>query len=119
MARKILVIDDDKDNLMVMKYFLEMLGYIPILVDDPRKAMEEARKTKPDIIIMDILMPELDGYELCAMFRSTEEFKNIPILGISAFGEVSKSKALSNGFSDYMSKPIFLDHLKEVLLKWS
>jgi len=114
---KILIVDDDTAITELMKMLLKMEGHEPTIVNDSLEAMDVARSVKPDLITLDLMMPNLTGFELCALLRKDPEFANTPVIIISARDDAeSKDKAHNAGASDYITKPfstiIFIDAIK-------
>jgi len=104
---KILIVDDLKTNVMVVKKALEEEGYTFIEGYDGKQAIELAKEHHPDMIIIDGLMPIMDGFEAVEILRELEEFKRTPILMVSSFSEDSmKIKAIKVGVNDFISKPV-------------
>ena len=103
---KVLVIDDSSDNLELLSYILTFKGYEVVTSDRGQKALEIARANPPDIILLDIGMPEMDGYEICQRLRSGENTKDIPIIFVSAWNQGNnKTRAFRYGGNDYITKP--------------
>ncbi len=104
---KILIVDDLKTNVMVIKKALEEEGYSFLEGYDGKQAVDIAKEHKPDMIIIDGLMPVMDGFEAVKILREMEEFKRTPILMVSSFSEDSmKIKAIKVGVSDFITKPV-------------
>ena len=103
---KILLVDDERDIVEFLQYNLEQKGYEVIVGYDGLEALKKLSEN-PDLIILDIMMPHLDGYDVYKKIRENEKFKNIPIIFLTAkSGEVDEIKALELGASDYVQKPI-------------
>jgi EAL domain-containing protein (putative c-di-GMP-specific phosphodiesterase class I)/DNA-binding NarL/FixJ family response regulator len=103
---KILIVDDLKTNILVIKKALEQEGYEFIEGYDGKQAIELAKEHEPDMIIMDGLMPVMDGFEAVKILRGLEEFKRTPILMVSSLSEESmKLKAIEVGVNDFITKP--------------
>lgn len=121
MKSKILIADDEPNILMLTSIMLEDLGYETILAKNGAQAIDLALKFSPDLIITDIVMPEKDGFEVCRILRSYENFKDVPIIILSAIGdEFNKITGFEGGADDYITKPFSLDELKsrvEILLQ--
>lgn len=116
---KILIVDDDQKVTTLLGRFLAASKYQVVVLNESSKAMEAANKVRPDLIILDIMMPYPDGFTLCKMLRDDPKFKSTPILIITALDN-SNSKATTFGANDYLSKPFNLDELAykiEMLLK--
>lgn len=105
MSHKILIVDDDTDILDLLKYNLEREGYEVCAEKSSQKALETARKFNPDLIILDIMMPKLNGIELCAQLRGIEDFKSTYIFFLTAKSEkYLQYEAFENGGDDYIEK---------------
>ncbi|MGL1891386.1 MAG: response regulator [Spirochaetaceae bacterium] len=107
MAEKILIVDDDRRNLMVLEALLIPMGYEILLASDGIEAVETAGKESPDLILMDIMMPRLNGYEATKQLKGANETSMIPIVMVTALKEVEdRVRALEVGADDFLSKPI-------------
>jgi type IV pilus assembly protein PilB len=110
----ILVVDDNPDQLKLMERFLSSSGFSVIAVDSGRKALDAIRETKPDLILLDVMMPEMDGYEVCSRLQKNSETAYIPVIFITALGEEQdKARAFSVGAVDYLAKPVHKETLLE------
>lgn len=107
---KIVIVDDDEKVTTLLGRFLAANGYEVIIVNDSSKAMQTTGTVKPDLIILDIMMPYPDGFTLCRMLRDEPKFAKTPILIITALDN-SNSKATTFGANDYLAKPFNLDEL--------
>lgn len=106
-AKKILIVDDEPDILEFLKYNLKKEGYEVVTANDGRQAIAVAEQSKPSLIVLDIMMPELDGVETCRLLRKKKEFDNTPIAFLTARDEdFSQITALDVGGDDYITKPI-------------
>lgn len=106
---KILVVDDDKNLLEVIKYNLVNEGYSVVIAENGTQAVEKARQEKPDLIILDVMLPEIDGFEVCRILRKE---MSIPILMLSAkIDEIDKVVGLELGADDYIGKPFSVREL--------
>lgn len=102
----ILVVDDDENVLKVIDRMLTPRGYHVVTATSAAKAFESLKYGKPDLILLDILMPEMDGFQLCSRLQMNEETAYIPVVFISIVGSAeSRSKAFSMGCVDYLVKP--------------
>ncbi|MBD2180929.1 response regulator [Planktothrix sp. FACHB-1375] len=111
----ILVVDDCPNNLRVLSSILTQNGYIVRKALDGEIAISACQKILPDLILLDIMMPNMDGYQLCQYFKQNEKTRHIPIIFISALDDVlDKVKAFNSGGADYISKPF---EVKEVLAR--
>lgn len=103
---KILVVDDSLVNLAVLDEILERQNYEVLLANSGERALATVKKSRPDIILLDVVMPGWDGYETCKRIKSEPELANIPILFLSGLGDTqNKVRALQAGGVDYVSKP--------------
>ena len=106
---KILIVEDDKILLDALKYNLNKEGYRVVTAGDGRQALEVARTEKPDLIVLDIMLPELDGFEVCRILRRE---MTVPILMLTAkTEEIDKVVGLELGADDYLTKPFSLREL--------
>jgi PAS domain S-box-containing protein len=109
---KILVVDDTLPIINMVKTTLESEGYEVIVATSGEKAVIRARLTVPDLILLDILMPGIDGYETCKQLKADEKTGHIPVIFMSALtGEFNKVKGFSSGAVDYVVKPIETEEL--------
>lgn len=107
---KILIVDDDVTITNLMQMLVSMEGHQPTTVNDSLKAMEAARSVDPDLITLDLMMPDLTGFELCELLRNDPKFAKIPIVIVSAKDDSeSKEKAKRVGATDYITKPFGMD----------
>jgi two-component system alkaline phosphatase synthesis response regulator PhoP len=106
-ARKVLIADDEPDILEILKYNLFNEGYEVITAKDGDEALEKARLTQPDLIVLDVMMPRKTGVEVCQLLRAQAAFKETLIIFLTAVNdELSQIKGLETGADDYVSKPI-------------
>jgi CheY-like chemotaxis protein len=104
---KILIVDDDPKGLLLMDAMLKPHGYDVVLVNHSRLAIQTARKEKPDLILLDIMMPDMDGYTLLNKIKKDEAIKNIPVVMVTALElDANKEFASECGASAYVTKPI-------------
>ncbi len=105
-AANVLIVDDTPANLRLLAGILGEAGYQVRPVRDGRMALSAAQSNLPDIILLDIMMPEMDGYEVCRQLKADEKTKDIPVIFISALDDVhDKVKSFSLGAVDYVTKP--------------
>jgi DNA-binding response OmpR family regulator len=110
---KIMVVDDDEDFTNLYKTSLRLSGFDPTAVNQSTAAVEMAYLVRPDIFVIDLMMPELDGFQLCRLLRIDPLFKRTPIIIITALTDAdSKMAAMSVGANDYLAKPFHIDELK-------
>lgn len=106
-AKKILLVDDAETILMMEQMILTKGGYDFITAKDGDEALEKAMTERPDLILMDIIMPRMSGFEACRLLRAREETRSIPIIMVTTRGETENvENAFESGCSDYVTKPI-------------
>ena len=106
MKTKILLVDDEKDIVEFLQYNLEKEGFQVITAHDGIEALNKIHQ-KPDLIVLDVLMPKMDGYKVCKEIRGMKEFKNIPVIFLTAKStEMDEIHGLNLGADDYIQKPI-------------
>jgi two-component system alkaline phosphatase synthesis response regulator PhoP len=104
---KILIVDDEPDILELIEYNLKKEGYAVFTASNGKEAVQEARKCLPDLIILDIMMPKMDGIETCRVLRAMPEFKNTFMVFLTARSEeYSEIAGFNVGADDYIAKPI-------------
>jgi len=109
---KIMVVDDDQDATGLFEEVLKAEGYEPILLNESAKALQIAKEQKPSLFILDLMMPDPDGFKLCRMLRKEPEFKQTPIIIVTALNDTdSRIVAIGAGANDYLTKPFRLDEL--------
>jgi two-component system, OmpR family, alkaline phosphatase synthesis response regulator PhoP len=112
MAKKILIVDDEKDIVQMLKYNIEKEGYAVLTALNGNRALEQARENKPDLILLDVMMPEMDGWEVCKQLMRDEKTARIPVIFLTAKGsEVDEVVGLELGADDYIIKPISIRKL--------
>ncbi|HKI53661.1 MAG TPA: response regulator transcription factor [Anaerolineales bacterium] len=110
---KIMVVDDDEDFTSLYKQTLEMAGFEAIVENQSSKAMEVAYTEKPDLFLLDLMMPAPDGFQLCRMIRADAKLKRTPIIIVTALTDLdSKLVAMGAGANDYLTKPFHINDLK-------
>lgn len=116
-SSKVLIVDDEPDVTELLKYKFEQEGYFCKVINNPLSFISEVRDFVPDLILLDIMMPELNGLQLCKVVRSDPKMKDIPIIFLTARGEVEdRVKGLESGADDYVAKPF---NTKELILRVS
>lgn len=110
---KILVIDDDKAINELVKINLELIGYKVIQALDGIKGFALVKQELPNLVVLDVMMPEVDGYTVAQRIRQNPETKNIPILMLTALSQIDdKVKGFDIGVDDYLTKPFEMEELK-------
>ena len=105
---KILIIDDDVQTTKLLEGIVMLNGHEAVSVHNSMNAVEVANSITPDLILLDIMMPGINGIELCKIFHSTSTLKHIPVIIVSALDDVgSKKDAINAGAKDFLVKPVF------------
>ena len=106
-GRKVLIADDEPDILEILKYNLEKEGYTVITAKDGDEALDKAKQSVPDLIVLDMMMPKKSGMEVCELLRAQTIFKETLIMFLTALSdETTQLKGFDTGADDYVSKPI-------------
>ena len=120
---KILVVDDEADLVETLKFRLEISGYDVSTALDGQEGLKKARTENPDLVILDLMLPKLDGYRVCRMLKFDEKYKDIPIILFSARVQESDIKmGEEQGADAYITKPFdpkaLLAKIDELLIKY-
>ncbi len=114
--KKILIVEDNEFNLELISDILKIRGYQIISTDNGEDAIRLAKETHPDLILMDIQLPAMDGYEATRRIKSDPEFKTIPIIAVTSFAmKGDKEKVVEAGCDGYIVKPIDIKRLPELV----
>ncbi|MDD5525959.1 MAG: response regulator [Candidatus Omnitrophota bacterium] len=104
--KRIMVVEDEQEIRRLMSFHISISGYDTVSVSDGAEAVKSIREKLPDLIVLDILMPRMNGWELLACLRREFRGNDIPVIVVSALGEVDdKLRAFASGAEDYMTKP--------------
>ncbi len=115
MAKKILVVDDDPDLLHILETRFKAAGYQTVTASSGRDAFEKAQKETPDLIVLDIVMPGIDGFQTLTQLKSSPKTSEIPVIILTARGQTDDAdEAMKLGATAYMTKPF---ESKELLAK--
>lgn len=113
MSENILIVDDQLENLQLLTKMLEKQGYIVRPVMSGKTALLAAELEPPDLILLDINMPEMDGYQVCERFKNNEKLKDIPVIFLTASDQtLDKIRAFNTGAVDYVTKPFQLEEIR-------
>lgn len=111
--QKIMIVDDEMATLLPLKRALEAEGYIVIEVINGYEAIKKSKIELPELIVLDLMLPEVDGFEVCAQLKKDALTEKIPVIMLTAKDEVrNKVKGLEMGADDYVTKPFNLNELK-------
>ncbi len=110
---KILIVDDEIDTLLPLKKSLEVEDYVVLGASNGKDGLEKVRTEIPDLILLDLMMPEMDGFEVCTLLKKDPLTRNTPVIMLTAKEAVrDKVKGLDIGADDYVTKPFNLNELK-------
>ncbi len=119
MKASILLVEDNPESRYLFGFILRRTGAEVLEAGNGREALEAVRNTVPDLIIMDIQMPEMDGYETVGHMRQDPRLSSTPIVGLSAYAMTSdREKALQSGFNGYIEKPIEIPNFLQELSRY-
>lgn len=113
---KVLLVEDVEDTRLFMRLALEDQGFIVSEAEDGHSAVASAVRETPDVILMDLTLPRMDGFAAAKLMREKTELKNVPIIAVTAHQETGfRSDAKASGFDAYVTKPIDINCLKELI----
>lgn len=106
MSKRILVVDDEPNIRLSLEFLMRKAGYEVTGVDDGEAALEAVKAAAPDLMLLDVTLPKLSGYEVCEAVRANPEWKGVRILMLTARGrDIEREKGLALGADDYVTKP--------------
>ena len=115
---KIIVVDDDKTSTTLFEQVLLMNKYEVVTLNESSKTLETAKEEHPDLIILDLMMPDPDGFKVCRMLRADPQFRRMPIIIVTALNDLdSKLVAMGAGANDYLVKPFHIEQLFAIVEK--
>ena len=116
---RILIVEDNMDTYELVHFILEKNGFETFLAVNGRDGVTAAQKQKPDLIIMDMAMPEMDGWTATAQIKRDENLSSIPLLALTAHAlPGDRQRAMDAGCDEYVTKPMDLDDLVETVQYW-
>lgn len=118
MSKRVLIVEDYEDTRNFMKFLIEAYGYQVIEAKDGIEAVDRAKTMMPDLILMDISLPMVDGLTATKAIRRFEQGKKMPIIAITAYGSLYYDEAMKAGCNQLIDKPVDFDELKPVLTKY-
>jgi DNA-binding response OmpR family regulator len=117
MPKKVLVAEDEEHIRMAVKLAIDMVGYELFEACDGQEALDIARRVKPDLMILDIMMPRLDGFQVCQAIKADQELKNIYVLFLSARNrQKTRETVKACGGDDFLEKPFGIKELREKVI---
>lgn len=122
MNTTLLIIEDNEQNLYLMRFLLEKYGFNIIVARDGKEGIEKALLNRPDAILLDIQLPEMDGYKVAGELKKHAEIEHIPIIAVTSYAmHGDKERILAAGANGYIEKPInpetFVEEIKRYLLR--
>lgn len=118
MAKKILIVEDNDLNMKLFQDLLRAHGIDTVETRDGKNVLEIARAEKPDLVLMDIQLPEISGLDITKSLKEDDELKSIPVIAVTAFAmKGDEQKILEGGCEDYISKPISVTEFIETVQK--
>lgn len=115
MRKKVLIAEDYEDTRSLMRFLLESFGYQVLEAADGEQAVATTKFGHPDLVLMDISMPIMDGLTATKLIRKLEDGANLPIIAVTAYGDSYYRKAIEAGCDDLINKPLDFDKLEPVL----
>ncbi len=120
MPKRILIVDDEPNIVLSLEFLMKKNGYEVETATDGDQAIAAVEQQKPDLMLLDVMMPRKDGYQVCQLLRGREEFNDVRIVMLTAKGrDVEREKGLSLGADDYITKPFstqdVVDKVSELL----
>lgn len=118
MAKKVLIVEDNEDTRSFMKFLVESYGYLVVEAADGIEALERFKTQHPDIILMDVSLPFVDGLTAAKAIRGIDVAGKIPIIVVTALGKSYYEQAIEAGCNDLLSKPLDFDLLEPLIEKY-
>jgi CheY-like chemotaxis protein len=116
MGKTILIVEDEPKNMTLTRDLLKISGYETIEAVDGKQGVEKAKSAKPNLILMDIMMPKMDGYSACREIKADQSTKNIPVVMLTAVGyDLNKKMAKQMGADGYVTKPFSRQQLIDAI----
>ncbi len=104
---RILIVDDNQANCELLEAYLDGVNCVTEIAEDGQRAMEKVREFEPDLILLDVMMPKLSGFEVCQQIKSNDATRGIMILMVTALNELGDiERAINAGTNDFLSKPV-------------
>jgi DNA-binding response OmpR family regulator len=118
--KKVLIVDDSPAQVKLMQGFLEHEGYQPVGLNDPRRVEETISSVRPSVILLDVVMPERNGFQVCRELKSSSEFQGIPVILVTSKDSSSdKYWGEQQGADAYVTKPFTKDELLRAIRRFA
>jgi DNA-binding response OmpR family regulator len=119
MPHRVLVVDDEANILLSLEFLMKKAGYDVRTACDGEEALAEMRKARPDLVLLDVMMPKRNGFDVCEMIRANPEWKDVRVIMLTAKGrDVEREKGLAVGADDYITKPFSTREVVERVSGW-
>lgn len=119
MKKRILVVDDEIDLVETLRFSLELEGYDVLVSYNGEEALHRARNENPDLILLDVMLPKMDGYKVCRLLKFDERFRHIPVFMLTAkTQEKDRIMGLETGADEYITKPFEMNDLMKKVKKY-
>ena len=116
--KKILIVDDEVDIVETISFMLKAKGYETLTANDGEEGLRKAKEENPDLIVLDVMMPKINGYKICRLLKFDTKYKNIPIVMVTARGQAQDiAIGEETGADEYITKPFEFNELYEVIKK--
>jgi CheY-like chemotaxis protein len=116
---QILIVDDVPDNLFLLQSLLEMEGYSVKTADCGTAALEQLQQCEPNLVLLDIMMPDMDGYEVTRLIRQDQRIADLPVILITAYEQADQDAGFAAGANEFVYKPINFDRLLNIIKQYS
>jgi len=118
MPKKILIVDDEPNIVIPLQFLMEQNGYLTLVAQSGEEALESISKEKPDLVLLDIMLPGVDGFEVCEIVRLNPEWRNTRIIFLTAKGrDVDIAKGMVLGADEYITKPFSNQQIIDAVTK--
>lgn len=116
MSQEILIVDDESNIVLSLEFLMRQAGYRVRTAEDGEQALAALEAGKPDLVLLDVMMPKRDGYEVCQQIRRRPEWAQLPVIMLTAKGrDVEREKGLAMGADDYITKPFSTQEVVETV----
>jgi DNA-binding response OmpR family regulator len=119
MPQSVLVVDDEANILLSLEFLMKKAGYEVRLARDGEEALAEIGKAPPDLVLLDVMMPKRNGFDVCEAIRATPEWRAVRVILLTAKGrDIEREKGLALGADDYITKPFSTREVVERVTAW-
>ena len=119
MPQSVLVVDDEANILLSLEFLMKKAGYEVRLARDGEEALAEIGKARPDLVLLDVMMPKRNGFEVCEAIRANSEWRAVRVILLTAKGrDIEREKGLALGADDYITKPFSTREVVERVTAW-